>query len=288
VEYLNFIIQQLMNRFNKICFILFSFLVITSCNSDKPKVNTEIKNTEPEKPPIPILDYTVVATLPHDTTAFTEGLLIHNNKMYESTGSPSHLPYLKSVFGIIDSKTGKLEIKAEIDKSVYFGEGIVIFKNKIYQVTYQNQTGFIYDEKTFKKIGQFNYSNKEGWGLTTDGNYIIMSDGTNKLSYFDADMKLIKSLNVSENGYATDALNELEFINGYIYANIWMTGYVAKIDPATGNVVAKINFTPMSYEVKNMHPNTLEMNGIAFDSINDKIYVTGKLWPNLFQVNFPH
>lgn len=277
-----------MNRFNKICFILFSFLVITSCNSDKPKVNTEIKNTEPEKPPIPILDYTVVATLPHDTTAFTEGLLIHNNKMYESTGSPSHLSYLKSVFGIIDSKTGKLEIKAEIDKSVYFGEGIVIFKNKIYQVTYQNQTGFIYDEKTFKKTGQFNYSNKEGWGLTTDGNYIIMSDGTNKLSYFDADMKLIKSLNVSENGYATDALNELEFINGYIYANIWMTGYVAKIDPATGNVVAKINFTPMSYEVKNMHPNTLEMNGIAFDSINDKIYVTGKLWPNLFQVNFPH
>lgn len=277
-----------MNRFNKICFILFSLFVITSCSSDKPKVNTEIKNTEPEKPPIPVLDYTVVATLPHDTTAFTEGLLVHNNNMYESTGSPSHLPYLKSVLGIIDSKTGKLEVKAELDKNIYFGEGIIIFKNKIYQVTYQNQTGFIYDEKTFKKIGQFNYSNKEGWGLTTDGNYIIMSDGTNKLSYFDADMKLIKTLNVSENGYATDALNELEFINGYIYANIWMTGYVAKIDPATGNVVAKINFTPMSYEVKNMHPNTLEMNGIAFDSINDKIYVTGKLWPNIYQVNFPH
>ena len=199
------------------------------------------------------------------------------------------MPNLKSVFGIVDWKTGKLDVKVEIDKNTYFGEGIVILKNKIYQVTYENQTGFIYDEKTYKKIGQFNYSNKEGWGLTTDGTFIIMSDGTNKLTYFDPkDMSAVKTINVNENGYASDSLNELEYINGFIYANKWMTGYVVKIDPATGNVVAKINFTPISYEVKNLHPNTLEMNGIAFDSIADKIYVTGKLWPKMFEVKFPH
>lgn len=278
-----------MNYFKKITFLFASSLFLFSCGPEKPVENKEVKPIEAEKPAIPILEYSIVATLPHDTTAFTEGLLIHDNKLFESTGSPSHLPHLKSVFGIVDWKTGKLDIKVEIDRNTYFGEGIVIFKNKIYQVTYENQTGFIYDEKTFKKIGQFNYANKEGWGLTTDGTHIIMSDGTNKLTYFDPkEMNPVKVLSVNENGYATDALNELEYINGFIYANIWMTGYIVKIDPKTGNVVAKINFTPISYNVKNLHPNTLEMNGIAFDSIADKIYVTGKLWPNIYEVKFPH
>lgn len=273
----------------KIIYFLVLSVAIFSCNPDKSK--EEIKNipVEPEKPAIPVLEYSVVVTLPHDTTAFTEGFLIHEGQLFESTGSPDHMPNLKSVFGIVDWKTGKLNAKAELDKKTYpFGEGIVILKNKIYQVTYENQTGFIYDLKTFKKIGQFNYANKEGWGLTTDGTNIIMSDGTNKLTYFDAEMNAIKTLEVTENAYATDALNELEYIKGYIYANIWMTGYIVKIDPKTGNVVARINFTPMSYNVKNLHPNTLEMNGIAYDSIADKIYVTGKLWPNIYQVNFSH
>ncbi len=274
--------------------ISFSVIVLTiaSCSFCDPEVkkDPEIKTIVEDKPIIPVLEHTIVATLPHDTTAFTEGLLIHDNKLFESTGSPDHMPHLRSVIGIVDLKTGKLDVKAELDKKTFpFGEGIVILKNKLYQVTYQNQTGFIYDAKTFKKIDQFNYSNKEGWGLTTDGTNIIMSDGTNNLTYFDTkEMKVLKVLTVSENGYATDALNELEYINGFIYANIWMTGYVVKIDPASGKVIAKINFTPISYQMRNLHPNTLEMNGIAFDSIADKIYVTGKLWPNIYQVNFPH
>ena len=275
--------------FKKTVSLFILSLVIISCDPEKkeePKINT----VEIEKPVIPVLDYTVVATLPHDTTAFTEGLLIHENKLFESTGSPDHLPNLRSVFGIVDWKTGKLDVKVELDKKTYpFGEGIVILKNKIYQVTYQNQTGFIYDAKTFKKIGQFNYANKEGWGLTTDGTHIIMSDGTNNLTYFDPkEMKVVKVVSVNENNYAADALNELEFINGFIYANIWMTGYVVKINPKNGKVVAKINFTPISYQVKNMHPNTLEMNGIAFDSIANKIYITGKLWPKMYEVKFQH
>lgn len=278
-----------MNMFKKTIALLVLGICIISCNPEKPVETKENKKVEPEKPPIPVLDYTIVATLPHDTTAFTEGLLFHNNQLFESTGSPEYLPNIKSVFGVTDLKTGKLTAKVELDKLTYFGEGIVILNNKIYQVTYQTQTGFIYDEKTFKKIGQFNYSNKEGWGLTTDGKCIIMSDGTNKLTYFDPkEITPIKTVNVTENGYATDALNELEYINGFIYANVWMTGYIVKIDPTTGNVVAKINFTPLSYNVKNTHPSSLEMNGIAYDSITDKILVTGKLWPSMYQVNFPH
>ena len=199
------------------------------------------------------------------------------------------MPELKSVLGIVDMKTGKLDAKVELDKKVYpFGEGMVILNGKIYQVTYKEQTGFIYDVKTFKKIGQFNYANKEGWGLTTDGKNVIMSDGTNYLTYFDEEMKVVKTLAVNENGYAVDALNEMEYIKGFIYANIYTTGYVVKIDPKTGNVVAKINFTPVYYNVRNMNTYAQEMNGIAYDSIADKIYVTGKLWPYMYEVKFPH
>jgi glutamine cyclotransferase len=268
--------------------IVLANVYFTSCEPEK-KIDTEVKNVEVEKPAVPVLEYSIVATLPHDTLAYTQGLLIHDNKLFESTGSPENMPELKSVLGIVDMKTGKLDAKVELDKKVYpFGEGMVILNGKIYQITYKEQTGFIYDVKTFKKIGQFNYANKEGWGLTTDGKNVIMSDGTNYLTYFDEEMKVVKTLAVNENGYAVDALNEMENIKGFIYANIYTTGYVVKIDPKTGNVVAKINFTPMYYNMRNMNTYAQEMNGIAYDSIADKIYVTGKLWPYMYQVKFPH
>jgi glutamine cyclotransferase len=280
-----------MENIKKIISISAVILTIASFSSCDPetKKDPEVKTVVEEKPAIPTLEYSIVKTLPHDTSAFTQGLLIHDNKLFESTGSPDNMPELKSVLGIVDMKTGKLEAKLELDKKVYpFGEGMVILNGKIYQITYKEQTGFIYDEKTFKKIGQFNYVNKEGWGLTTDGKYIIMSDGTNYLTYFDAEMKVVKTLTVSENGYAVDALNELEYIKGFIYANIYTTGYIVKIDPKTGNVVAKINFTPLYYDMRNMNAYAQEMNGIAYDSIADKIYVTGKLWPKMYEVKFPH
>jgi glutamine cyclotransferase len=266
-------------------------LTIASCSSCDPelKKDPDIKVVVDEKPAIPTLEYTIVSTLPHDTTAYTEGLLIHDNKLFESTGSPDHMPEIKSVLGIVDMKTGKLDAKIELDKKVYpFGEGMVILNGKIYQVTYKEQTGFIYDLKTYKKISQFNYANAEGWGLTTDGTHVIMSDGSNKLTYFDQDMKPLKTLEITENGYASEGLNELEYIKGFIYANVWMTGFVVKIDPKTGNVVAKINFTPINYDIREGQPNRQEMNGIAYDSIGDKIYITGKLWPKIYEVKFPH
>ena len=178
------------------------------------------------------ISFKVIKTYPHDTESFTEGFLFYNNQLFESTGSPEEFPKTRSVFGIVDLNTGKIDIKVELDRNSYFGEGIVIFEGKIFQVTYKNQIGFIYDLKSYKKLGSFKYSNKEGWGLTSDGKNIIMSDGTNIITYLDPDsLKVVKTLNVTFNGSSALYTNELEFINGYLYANIWTTNNIAKIDP---------------------------------------------------------
>lgn len=272
----------------KYIYVSAGLLLLAACGPEATERTPESAPL-PATPSIPILDYSVVATLPHDTASFTEGLLYYNGQLLESTGSPTG-SHFRSVMGPVDPETGKIQVKSDLNKdtNIYFGEGIVVLKDKIYQVTYENQTGFIYDAKTFKKLGRFNYANKQGWGMTTDGVHIIMSDGTEKLTYFDADFKPVKVISVTENGYAQESLNELEYINGYIYANIWMTGYIVKIDPATGQVVGKLNLTPISYDMKNLHPYTMEMNGIAYDQAKDKIYVTGKAWPRLYEIKFAH
>ncbi|MCW3090970.1 MAG: hypothetical protein JWP81_2039 [Ferruginibacter sp.] len=182
-----------------------------------------------------------------------------------------------------------MDKKIEIDRSKYFGEGIVIFDDKLYQLTYTNQVGFIYDIKSFKQIGQFNYTNKEGWSLTTNGKELIMSDGTDKLTFLDpATLKPVKQLAVTENGLAVDSLNELEFIKGFIYANIWQTDFIVKINPANGKVTGRLDLTSLAFEARNKYPPADVLNGIAYDAATDKIYVTGKLWPNIYQVEFPH
>ena len=270
---------------NKLLTTFFLLCLLISCTEEPAKETNLVKsgNTVPE------INYTVVNTFPHDTLSFTEGFLFNEGQLVESTGSPDNLPYTKSVFGRVDLKTGKIDKKAELDRKIYFGEGIVFLKNKIYQLTYKNQIGFIYDAKTVKKIGQFTYTNKEGWGLTTDGTNIIMSDGTNNLTYLDPNtLNVIKTLSVSENGFAEDYLNELEYIKGFIFANVWTTNKIVKIDPVSGKIVGKLDFISLIHEVKNKYPNATELNGIAFDSISNKIYITGKLWPNIYEINFPH
>jgi glutamine cyclotransferase len=204
-------------------------MVFGSCSDNSN--NSGSTNSE-SIPTTPIINYAVTHYFAHDTSLFTEGLLFHNGQLFESTGSPDELPQTKSVVGISDLETGKFNTKIEIDKSKFFGEGIVFLNNKLYQLTYKNQVGFIYDAKTFKQIGQFKYSNKEGWSLTTDGTYLIMSDGTNNLTYLDpVNFSPIKTLSVTEKGYPVDKLNELECIKGFIYANIWMSDFIVKIDP---------------------------------------------------------
>lgn len=166
---------------------------------------------------------------------------------------------------------------------------IVFFKDKLYQLTYQKQVGFIYEATTFKKVGEFKFQNKEGWSLTTDGSNLIMSDGTSKLTYIDpVKLSPVKVLNVTEFGYPIDKLNELEFIKGSIYANIWMSNTIVKIDPANGNIVGKIDLSSLTKEAKIINPDADVLNGIAYDSANDKIYVTGKMWSKIYQIQFPH
>lgn len=276
---------------SKIIYSKFIFCTLLSacffaCDSEKPaeKAARTIKLTEES---VPVLNHTVIAKYAHDTTAFTEGFLFHEGQLFESTGAPEYLNYARSSFGILDLEKGKLNTKVELDKKVYFGEGIVILKGKIYQLTYQNQIGFIYDLKSFNRIGQFSYTNKEGWGLTTDGKALIMSDGTFNLTFMDPEtFKVIKTLAVTENGYGLDHLNELEYINGFIYANIWMNNSIIKIDPRTGKVLAKLNLNALLTEVKASHPSSLEMNGIAYDSITKRFLVTGKFWPTVYEIKF--
>lgn len=269
-------------------YILSSFLLLLlgSCNN-----NTTGEDNTTTEPAVttPVINYTVAKYYVHDTSLFTEGLLFHNGQLFESTGSPEELPNTKSMIGITDLKTGKFTTKVEIDKSKYFGEGIVFLNNKLFQLTYKNQLCFIYDANTFKKTGEFTYANKEGWSLTTDGSSLIMSDGTNVLTYIDpVKYTPTKILSVTENGYPVDKLNELEFIKGFIYANIWLTDYIVKIDPSSGAVVGKIDLSSLTNEAKNKNPNADVLNGIAYDSTTDKVYVTGKLWPVIYEVQFGH
>lgn len=268
-------------------YIVSGVFLLASCEPEKSKevVPPPVVAEIPETPEI---KYTIQNQYPHDTNSFTEGFLFHENKLFESTGAPENIPQTRSLFGVVDLKTGKIDVKAEIDKAIYFGEGIVFLNGKVYQLTYKNQVCFIYDGKTFKNIGKFTYTNREGWGLTTDGKSLIMSDGTSYLTYLDpVSYSVTKTLDVAENGYVLEHLNELEYIKGFIYANVWTTNYIVKIDPNTGDVVGKIDLSSLSFECKTRNPNAEVLNGIAYDSISNKVMVTGKLWPTIYEVKFP-
>lgn len=271
---------------------IIGFLIVLSAaactNSDSnhssPEDNQQTNAAEPAR-----INYSVVNAFPHDTTSYTEGFLVHNGQLYESTGHAEDAPSSRSWFGVVDLKTGKINPKVEIDKNKYFGEGIVFLNGKVYQLTYTTKIGFIYDEKTFKKIGEFTFPSAEGWGMTTDGTYLIMSDGTSNINYLDPNtFKLIKVLGVTDNNGPVSNINELEIINGYIYANQYTTNYILKIDPSSGKVIGKLDFSTLDSEAKNKYPYAAQMNGIAYDSVTKKIYVTGKLWPNIYQVQFPN
>jgi glutamine cyclotransferase len=260
-------------------------LLLSACTNNDSNGNDTTLPTENAS----VINYTVVKTYPHDTTSFTEGLLIHEGQLYESTGSPENMPQTRSLFGIVDTNTGKIIKKVELDRDKYFGEGICFLKGKLYQLTYQNKIGFIYDATTFAPLGNFTFPGSEGWGMTTDGTSLIMSEGTNTLYYVDPlDFKTTKTLQVTNNNNAVTYLNELEYINDFIYANVYTTNTIVKIDPVSGQVKATLDLSPLVTEVKSRYPDSMEMNGIAYDPASGKIYVTGKMWPTLYEIQFPH
>ncbi|WP_207515085.1 glutaminyl-peptide cyclotransferase [Longitalea luteola] len=250
--------------------------ILSSCNAAD----------DDNAPVTPAISYEETNYFFHDTSLYTEGLLVHNGQLFESTGSPD--TFRKSLIGINDLKTGRFEKKTVFANKRLFGEGITFFKDRLYQLTYKTQRGFIYDANSFRLLDSFTYRNKEGWGLTTDGYHLIMSDGTDTLTYLDpATLKPVKTLPVHENGFKRDSLNELEYIKGHIYANIWLTNNIVKINPANGQIVGRLDISPLAFKASMKNPDCGEPNGIAWDSTTGHLYITGKLWPYIFQLKMP-
>jgi glutaminyl-peptide cyclotransferase len=255
-------------------FLTFIILFFSGCKKDP----------QPEKN-VDEISFTLTGTYPHDTLSYTEGLLFYNDSLFESTGSPEAFPAARSVFGTIDPVTGRINIKAELDKNIYFGEGIAYLQGNFYQLTYRNQLGFIYDAATYEPLGRFSFLSEEGWGLTADGQSLIMSDGTDKLTFIDPQTFLIrKILHATENGTPKQNLNELEFIRGSIYANIWHSDQIIRIDTADGRITGIIDLEDLVKDASGIYPRSREMNGIAYDSISNRIYITGKFWPKIYKI----
>jgi glutaminyl-peptide cyclotransferase len=263
----------------------FYLIFSTACTNSREKENTT--TTIPNDNSPSLINYRVVNAFPHDTTAYTEGFLVRNGLLFEATGHTSAYPSSRSLFGIVNLSNGNIDKKVEINKDKYFGEGIAFVKNKIYQLTL-TRIGFIYDEKSYKKIGSFNYVG-EGWGLTTNGADLLMTNGSSNIYYRDpATFAIIKTLGVRDNNGPVQNLNELELIRGYLYANQWLTDYILKIDTTTGMVLGKLDLSKLKTEAKKKYPFAQETNGIAYDSVTNKIFVTGKLWPTIFEIQFDH
>ncbi|HEY0430552.1 MAG TPA: glutaminyl-peptide cyclotransferase, partial [Pyrinomonadaceae bacterium] len=229
-----------------------------------------------EKSP-PVYGVEVVHTWPHDPEAFTQGLVFSGGNFIESTGEVGH-----SSLRRLEIETGTVVQRVDVPPP-YFAEGITMLKGKIYQLTWQHQIGFIYDALTFEKMGQFNYQG-EGWGLTNDGTLLILSDGSNRIRFLDPDNFQVKRTIAVVDGRApVNQLNELEYIQGEIYANIWHADRVARIDPQSGKIVGWIDMRGL-LAPGDIQDEEAVLNGIAYDEASGRIFVTGKLWPKLFEI----
>ncbi len=224
---------------------------------------------------IPVVRAVAVATLPHDTGAFTEGLFFEKGAMYESTGQIG-----ESVIRKLDPASGTVQQETSLP-APYFGEGIVAWGDRLFQLTWQDKTGFIYGLDKFEPRGTFSYTG-EGWSLTRNDKGIIMSDGTPVLRFLDPNtMQVTSTLRVTANGCPLANLNELEWVDGQIYANIWQTNLIAKIDPTSGKVTGFLDVSDLGPKDRGTDN---VANGIAYDGATKRLFVTGKRWPQLYQV----
>lgn len=255
--------------------LLSLFLIFClSCNTNSSD------SDNPSNIPAPSISYNIIKVYPHDTSYFTQGLVWYNNSMYEGTGLEGESRLLKT-----DIINGKESLKIDLDKNI-FGEGITIFKDKIYQLSWKNHKVFVYNLNSFKKIQEFKWD-FEGWGITHNNLELIISTGSNNLYFVNPEtFKIERIVGVSDHNGPVGNLNELEFINGYIYSNIWASDYIIKINPTTGKVEGKIdlsgilNKSGFAYDSQKIDV----LNGIAYDSIKNSIYITGKKWPALFEI----
>ena len=232
-----------------------------------------------QRKPAPVQSYKVVATFPHDTSSFTQGLVFASDgQLYESTGLEG-----ESTLRRVDIATGQTLQKIDVP-SQYFAEGLAMVGDELLQLTWRHKLGFVYDRKTFKQKRTFSYKT-EGWGIAYDGtSNLVMSDGSDTLTFLDPkSLAVAKTLRVMDAGRPVSNLNELEWIEGEIWANIWMTDRIARISPRTGEVNAWIDLSSL-YPVSQRMPPADVMNGIAYDKATRRIYITGKRWPRLYQI----
>jgi glutaminyl-peptide cyclotransferase len=221
--------------------------------------------------------WTLVKAYPHDAQAFTEGLFYLDGDLYESTGLEGESEVRK-----VTLKTGKV-LQSRIIEPPYFGEGIVNWKDRLVSLTWRHRKGFVWNLKDFTPISDFRYEG-EGWGLTQDGRSLIMSDGTAQLRFLDPDsLKEQRRITVTWNGRAVDRLNELEYVRGEIWANIWYDTRIARIDPATGAVIDWIDVAALR-KAAGVTDSEAVANGIAYDAEKDRVFITGKNWPKLFEI----
>jgi glutaminyl-peptide cyclotransferase len=240
---------------------------------------------------VPLIGFSVVNTYPHDTRFFTEGLEFHNGKLYESSGSGSSgggRPDYPSALGVVDLATGKVDRKVQLDSLTYFGEGITFFRGKVYQLTYTTEKGFIYDASNFKKLQEFTYKG-EGWALTHDSTRLLMSNGSSNIMIINPEkitntMQPESILGVTDNNGPVANINELEWVDGYLFANKWRENYILKIDPRSGRVLGKIDLTAQAEEASKLNPNADVLNGIAYNPQTKTFFVTGKLWPKIYEI----
>jgi glutaminyl-peptide cyclotransferase len=227
---------------------------------------------------VPTYEAEVVHIYPHDTSAFTEGLFYLNGYLYESTGLEQHSTIRK-----VRLETGEVVQKLDIPAQ-YFGEGIVDWHGRLISLTWKSQVGFVFDLKTLKRQRQFQYPG-EGWALTHDDKQLIMSDGTSELRLLDpATLKETGRIEVTVDGKPLRNVNELEWVKGEIYANVWQTNWIVRIDPGSGRVVGAINLTGLLKPEDIVPGQTDVLNGIAYDAKHDRLFVTGKNWPKLFEI----
>ncbi len=221
--------------------------------------------------------YEIVNTYPHDPACYTQGLVYDQGMLYESCGL-----YGKSRLRVVKLENGKTIRETDVPKE-YFAEGLALLKNKLSMLTWQEGTAFVYDKETLEQLDRFNYST-EGWGLTTDGNGLIMSDGSNRLYWLDPKTGLaVRELHVTLNGYPMENLNELEFVNGQILANVYMTDLIFRIDPETGEVLTQIDLSGLMPEANKAKLGEV-LNGIAWDAVGGRLFVTGKNWDKLYEI----
>ena len=226
---------------------------------------------------VPTYTYEVVKSYPHDKGAFTQGLVFYQGALYESTGING-----SSSLRRVELETGKVLKKIEVPTQ-FFAEGLALFNGRLYQLTWQTQRGFVYDLNSFDKLREFSYAG-EGWGLTRDANSLIMSDGSSRIRFLDPETFEVRSLiTVQDNGRDVLQINELEYVKGEIYANVWMTDRIARIDPQSGKVKAWIDLSGLLQQEARQDPMAV-LNGIAYDESSDRLFVTGKYWPKLFEI----